>query len=369
MSAQTTAIEGAQIEPRALRNVLGTFPTGVTVVTTLDAQNRPCGLTVNSFSSVSLNPPLILWNQALNSPSYPVFRDVQRFAINILAEDQIGISKRFATSGIDKFDGVQTSTGLGGVPLIQGCAAHLECVREASFPGGDHSVFIGRVERMASGARKPLVFGGGRYMMARPHEMELPAADRGAASSAHLQAVRLAGEIVTDLSRRMRKMVALAVWGNHGPTVIGWEQRGEGINANLRTGMVCQVTSTATGRAFAAWLPSHETDWVVMNELAAEGLSPAEIAQRREAFDALLRPIRERGYASVRSSPNEAGTSGRYIDAVSCPIFDPNQDVAACITVVNPCADPTGQWERAAATALTEAARGVTRRFSLVSSA
>lgn len=167
-SAPAPIEQAALLDPRELRQVLGTFVTGVTVVTTVDAQGRRWGLTANSFTSVSLDPPLILWNQALRAPSHPVFRDAPRFAINILAEDQVELSRRFAGPAPDKFAGLCVQEGLGGVPLLAGCAAWLECTRESVFPGGDHAVFIGRVQRMARHARRPLVFGQGQYLVAQP---------------------------------------------------------------------------------------------------------------------------------------------------------------------------------------------------------
>ena len=144
---------------RALRDVLGSFVTGVTVVTTLDTDGTRWGLTANSFSSLSLDPPLIVWSQSLNARSHPVFRRAQRFAINILTEDQIDLAQRFAGRSPDKFEGVATLAGLGDVPLIDGALAVLECVRESIFPGGDHVLFVGRVERMASRPLRPLAFG------------------------------------------------------------------------------------------------------------------------------------------------------------------------------------------------------------------
>jgi flavin reductase (DIM6/NTAB) family NADH-FMN oxidoreductase RutF len=164
-----TAIEN--FDTLQLRRVLGRFFTGVTVVTTVDDTGSARGVTANSFSSVSLDPPLVLWNQALASPSHPVFNKAERFAINILAEDQILMSKRFSRSGPDKFHGVAVTTGLGGVPLIDGCCAVLECRKIATHAGGDHAVFIGQVERMSSNDQRPLVFGDGKYMEAHPLEL------------------------------------------------------------------------------------------------------------------------------------------------------------------------------------------------------
>lgn len=154
-----------------LRRVLGRFFTGVTVVTTVDEAGRSWGVTANSFTSVSLDPPLILWNQALASASHPVFRTAERFAINILAEDQVWVSRHFSRSSPNKFEGVSVTTGLGGVALIDGCCAVLECCKFATHDGGDHAVFIGQVERISSNNKRPLIFGDGKYMWAQPLEL------------------------------------------------------------------------------------------------------------------------------------------------------------------------------------------------------
>lgn len=159
-------------DARQLRNVLGRFFTGVTVVTTIDGNGKPWGVTANSFTSVSLDPPLILWNQALTATSYPVFSEQERFAINILAQSQVDLSQRFAKSGDDnKFEGVAVTAGLGDVPLIDDCCAVLECRKVATHAGGDHVVFIGQVERLRSNDESPLLFGDGQYMVAQALEM------------------------------------------------------------------------------------------------------------------------------------------------------------------------------------------------------
>ncbi|WER50238.1 flavin reductase family protein [Cupriavidus sp. WKF15] len=155
------------IDGLALRKALGAFPTGVTVMTTLDATGRPCGITVNSFSSVSLDPPLILWSQSLSSRSYPVFRDAERFVVNILSEHQVPVSRQFSTGSDDKFRHIAFRSGLGGVPIIGSCAANLECVKVSAHPEGDHVIYIGRVIRLERSEHRPLVFGDGRYLVAR----------------------------------------------------------------------------------------------------------------------------------------------------------------------------------------------------------
>jgi len=190
-AASALGVPAPEIDPRYLRKVLGSFVTGVTVVTTIDKNGKAYGLTANSFSSVSLNPPLILWSQSLSALSYPVIRDASRFAVNILANDQIDISRRFAASSDDKFTGVATRAGIGGVPLIEGCAAYLECTAEDRFLGGDHAVFLGRVEKIEHSKRISLVFGGGKYLTAQPHELEKIPPDLSASSQLDLQATAL----------------------------------------------------------------------------------------------------------------------------------------------------------------------------------
>jgi flavin reductase (DIM6/NTAB) family NADH-FMN oxidoreductase RutF len=118
--------------------------TGVTVVTTLDREGKAHGVTANSFSSVSLDPPLVLWSQALASKSYPTFRDSEHFIVNILANDQVEISNHFGKSRQDKFNSVPCSPGIGGAPILTGTAAHLECVKVAAYPSGDHVIYLGR---------------------------------------------------------------------------------------------------------------------------------------------------------------------------------------------------------------------------------
>lgn len=149
-----------------LRQTLGKFATGITVISVTDDDGKFWGLTVNSFNSVSLDPPLILWSLALETVGFVTFRDAKRFAVNILAEDQIAVSERFASCELNKFIGISVTAGLGGVPLLDGCAATLECQREAAYPGGDHIILLGRVERLQCAPRPPLIFYESRYIKA-----------------------------------------------------------------------------------------------------------------------------------------------------------------------------------------------------------
>lgn len=150
-------------DPRDFRNALGTFPTGVCVVTTVTAQGVPIGLTCNSFSSVSLAPALVLWSLSLRSPNLSNFLQAPHFAINILSAEQRGISQRFAQSIANKFEGVECREGRLGIPLIANAATHLECRNETRYYSGDHVIFIGHVLHYDYRQCEPLVFCRGGY--------------------------------------------------------------------------------------------------------------------------------------------------------------------------------------------------------------
>jgi len=146
------------------RNTLGLFVTGVTIITTRDQEGDPVGITANSFNSVSLDPPLILWSVGQNARSLEAFRAATSFAVHILRDDQAELSQRFATSGTDKFSGLALDPGLGNAPLLPDCAARLECSLHAKYPAGDHVLFIAKVEQLSSDpTAMPLVYHGGRY--------------------------------------------------------------------------------------------------------------------------------------------------------------------------------------------------------------
>ena len=149
------------IRQRDLRDALGCFATGVTVVTTRSPRG-PLGMTANSFASVSLDPPLVLWSPARKSARFPAFETAAYFAIHILAEDQIALSNRFASAGED-FDGVEFEDGDGGTPLLPGCAARLECAHSAGHDGGDHLIVVGEVLRMQRTDKRPLLYHRGAY--------------------------------------------------------------------------------------------------------------------------------------------------------------------------------------------------------------
>ena len=157
-------------DTRDFRAALGTFATGVTIITTRGRQGEPVGLTVNSFASVSLEPPLVLWSQSLFAQSLAAFQEATHFVVNVLASDQVDLSRRFAGAHDNRFLDVEHIVPDHGAPVIAGCAAHFECRNEARYYGGDHIIFLGRVERYAYTRKPTLMFCHGRYMRGRPLE-------------------------------------------------------------------------------------------------------------------------------------------------------------------------------------------------------
>ena len=158
---------------KELRDALGAFATGVTIVTTRDAEGNDVGLTANSFNSVSLDPPMVLWSLALSSRSLPAFRQAEEFAVHILSADQEGLSSRFASRGIDKFAGLEVERNEAGIPLLPGCAARLQCRTAHQYQGGDHLIFVGEVLSFERDMRPPLVFHSGRYALTAPRAEQL----------------------------------------------------------------------------------------------------------------------------------------------------------------------------------------------------
>jgi flavin reductase (DIM6/NTAB) family NADH-FMN oxidoreductase RutF len=150
-------------DSRALRSALGQFATGVTVVTTRAPGGAFVGLTVNSFSALSLEPPLILWSLRCSSPSLPVFEAADRFVVNVLAEAQVEVSRRFASPQADKFEGVPHAENAWGLPLLHGASAWFECRTVSRQIAGDHCLFIAEVERFTLSEAAPLLFHAGGY--------------------------------------------------------------------------------------------------------------------------------------------------------------------------------------------------------------
>src|SRR5687767_3868649 len=141
MTMHSISFEHEVVDPRHLRNALGRFATGVTVITTRTPDGKLEGLTANSFSAVSLDPPLVLWSLRRNASSLSSFQDSGYFAVNVLGVQQCDLSRRFATPAPDKFSGLAVTSGLGACPLLQDTLAGFECSTEHTVVGGDHIIF------------------------------------------------------------------------------------------------------------------------------------------------------------------------------------------------------------------------------------
>lgn len=150
-------------QKRAFRTALGQFATGVTIVTTTDAETgAPVGITANSFASVSLDPALVLWSAARSSVRHGHFTQARAFAIHVLCHEQAQLARRFTRDGSD-FTGIAHHPGVDNVPLIEGVLARFECLTEATHEGGDHTIIIGRVTGFTQATAEPLLFSAGRF--------------------------------------------------------------------------------------------------------------------------------------------------------------------------------------------------------------
>ena len=154
----------APFDAKDFRAALGSFVTGVTIITTRGANGKRVGLTANSFNSVSLSPPLVLFSLSQFAPSLPSFQDSTHFAVNILAADQMDLANSFAKRSEDKCAGVAFRESAGGAPVLDGVAASFTCRNEFRYYGGDHVIFIGAVVEYAHADLAPLVFARGRYV-------------------------------------------------------------------------------------------------------------------------------------------------------------------------------------------------------------
>lgn len=351
-------------ESAELRNALGAFVTGVTVMTTVDHTGKMHGVTANSFNSVSLDPPLILWSQSLTSRSYPAFRDGDRFVVNILADDQIHVSNRFAKSTDDKFTGVPITPGLGGVPIIQGSAAHLECVKVATYPGGDHVVYLGRVEKIFRAPRKSLAFGEGKYMVTFAHDLGgMVSPDAGVASLAQIEAVRAASAALPEICAQIgQRTLGLAVWGNHGPTIIRWEPSKNPVSEFLQSGTVVSITKSATGRAFAAFLPRELTQPYINAALLEDAAGSPGSETQMDEFDEKLQEVRKHGLARAVGS-NPSSRHQVKVNAFSAPVFDASGALILVLSTTCRAEQLDADWNGDVPQALLKAARDMSKRL------
>jgi flavin reductase (DIM6/NTAB) family NADH-FMN oxidoreductase RutF len=163
---------------REFRDALGSFATGVTVVTARAPDGALVGLTANSFNSVSLDPPLVLWSLARTSSTMAVFSGCTHYAVNVLSAAQVALAQQFAARGVDRFAGVGHTLGHHGVPLLSGALATFECFNRSQHVEGDHLIFVGEVEHChratpdtlghAVGSAAPLLYHGGKFYTEHP---------------------------------------------------------------------------------------------------------------------------------------------------------------------------------------------------------
>lgn len=161
--ANEFASDNSRIDPRDFRHALGTYATGVTIITAASSDGKPYGLTCNSFASVSLNPPLVLWSLVVYSTSLTVFQNAGHFSVNVLGASQQALANKFAKSSDDKFVGVDWSPGLGNAPVLAESVANFQCRSVNRYYGGDHVIFLGAVEAYSYNRKEPLLFARGAY--------------------------------------------------------------------------------------------------------------------------------------------------------------------------------------------------------------
>jgi 3-hydroxy-9,10-secoandrosta-1,3,5(10)-triene-9,17-dione monooxygenase reductase component len=151
------------IDPQRFREALGAFPTGVTIITTVDAAGNDVGVTANSFNSVSLSPPMVLWSLSRTSTNFAAFMAASHFVVHVLAHNQHSVATRFAQKGLDRFAGLTLQRGTAGVAILEGCVARFECRTAYQHEGGDHVIFVGEVVHFDHGDGEALVFKRGRF--------------------------------------------------------------------------------------------------------------------------------------------------------------------------------------------------------------
>jgi flavin reductase (DIM6/NTAB) family NADH-FMN oxidoreductase RutF len=161
--ANELASDNSPIDPRDFRSALGTYATGVTIITAAAPDGKPYGLTCNSFASVSLNPPLVLWSLVVYSSSLTIFQNASHFTVNVLGVSQQALASKFAKSSDDKFTGVDWTPGLGNAPVLAESVANFQCRSVNRYYGGDHVIFLGAVEAYTYNTKEPLLFARGAF--------------------------------------------------------------------------------------------------------------------------------------------------------------------------------------------------------------
>ncbi|WP_028925193.1 flavin reductase [Pseudonocardia acaciae] len=302
------ALGAASIDGQRFRRVLGNYPTGVTVVTAIGDDGNPAGMAVGSFTSVSLDPPLVAFLPTKSSTSFPKIRTASSFCVNVLAADQEPLSRGFAARGGDKFAGVSWSRTPSGAPRLDGAAAWIDCEFESVQEAGDHYLVIGRVRHLDSdGERLPLVFFQGGYGRFSPASLvAVPEPDfishLRLADLSRTELERVAAEVGTECLAIAAVDDQLVVLASAGTPSRGAEYTRVGQRMPFVPPIGAPFVAWADDDAVRAWLTR-----------AGRPFTDAE----RERHLALLTRVRARGWSiSLGGGETGSGTQGELLDAI-----------------------------------------------------
>lgn len=334
--AQLMTINRIKLDEHKLCKTFDAFATGVTVITIRRSDGSFSGVTANSFNSVSVSPPLVLWSQSIWAKRFPAFRDCDHFTVNVLAHDQRSLANRFVVSEDEPFSEFDFLEGIHGAPILKGTTACLECKKIDMVSGGDHAVFLGRVEDLHYNGRAPLIYSEGKYKIAQAHELGSYELMAGAAIPVNPKAVDYVKREMPRIAEAVGDhSLCLSVWGNKGPTTVHWEASRKPVSNQLRLGLAMYITQSATGRAFAAFLPEPTTAALIEDELSIYQSPDETREEQRSNFNRMLAEFRDRGISRAsHSAPSPA--HGSPVTAFSAPIFGPDNHMYMALTVTAP---------------------------------
>ena len=304
------------LDPNEFRQALGSFATGVTVITSTSEDNSPVGVTASSFNSVSLDPPLVLWSLAKNANSLTAFQSSGHFCVHVLTAAQQDISNKFASRGGDKFAGIDWTKGTVGSPLLPKFAAQFQCKTTYQYEGGDHIIFVGEVIDYQRTDEAPLVFHSGRYALAKTQDSKERAGDavdvKGGTfseqfflyllSRAHYQSTHYLDTDLKDAGLSKAEYLALTLFGLGGP--LSFQElcdRMEHTGHIPDNGMMqllerkSLISETADGMKFALTIKGRELHIALLakskavEEQLLGDFSPAEVADMRDFLKRFIR--------------------------------------------------------------------------------
>ena len=301
-----------QDDARAFRRCLGQFATGIAIITT-EFEGQPVGMAVNSFAAVSLDPALVLWSIRKESSSAAAFLGAQKYAVNILEEDQTEVSRIFGAGRADKFEQVLWSNGVHGCPLITPAIGHFECALEHVADGGDHHILIGRVLRFARFDGRPLLFTQGQYAVAQSHPSllapaaeQMPVLKQDSSEMSLLSLLKTTAHKLSSQFDEHREALGMTLAtsrmfkalddgmstldGLERSTYLGQTSTEDALNEMLANGYVTRAdaageyTLTASGRSKVEALRQRAMDFTAQK---LKGLTAQEIATAKKVMDSL----------------------------------------------------------------------------------